>query len=131
MGASSWFNVQSERGWRGLLFSKSCWCGVVIRENEGNFIVGLSKKLHVPLGAVETEAKAFEAGIVFAGEIGIWNSVLEGDLIVMVQALCEFALAPSLVASLVYRIVVAVYDFRSVNFSHVCCNGNKPAYFFS
>ena len=44
---------------------------VVIRDNEGNFIAGLSKKLHVPLGAIETEAKAFKAGIIFAGEIGI------------------------------------------------------------
>ena len=45
--------------------------GVVIRDNEGNFIAGHSKKLHVPLGAIEIEAKAFEARIVFVGEIGI------------------------------------------------------------
>ena len=50
---------------------------------------------------------------------------------VMVQALCEFALAPSLVASLVYGIVAAVHDFWSLNFSHVCRNGNKPTHFLA
>ena len=51
---------------------------VVIRDNEGNFIAGLSKKLHVPLGAIKTEAKAFKAGIIFAGEIGIRDSCFGG-----------------------------------------------------
>ena len=99
---------------RGFFSQKAARVGVVIKDNEGHFIVGLSKKLHVPMGAIEIGAKAFEAGIAFVGEIGgIRDFVLEGDFLVMVQALCEFALASSPVASLVYGIAVAAYDFQS------------------
>ena len=50
---------------------KAAGVGIVIRDNEGHFIVGLSKKLNLPLGVIEIEAKAFEAGITFAREIGV------------------------------------------------------------
>ena len=110
----------------GVVFSaqKAIGVGVVIRDNEGHFIAGLSKKLNLPLGALEIEAKAFEVGIAFAGEIGIQDFVLEGDSLIMIQALCDSAPAPSLVASLVYGIATAAHDFRIVNFSHVCHNEN-------
>ena len=60
--------------------------------------------------------------------IGIWDFVLEGDSLIMIQALCESVPAPSSMAYLVYGIAAAAHDFRSVNFSHVCCNGNIPAH---
>ena len=44
---------------------------VIIRDCQENFILGLSKKLNTPLGAIEAEAKAFEEGIVFVGDVGI------------------------------------------------------------
>ncbi|XP_075654531.1 uncharacterized protein LOC142624702 [Castanea sativa] len=114
----------------GAVFSaqKSVGVGVVIRDNEGHFIAGLSKKLNLPLGAIETKAKAFEIGIAFAGEIGIRDFVLEGDSLIMIQALCDSASAPSSVVPLVYGIAVAAHDFRSVKFSHVCRNGNIPVH---
>ena len=102
--------------------------GVVIRDNECHFIAGLSKKLNLPLRAIETEAKTFEVGIICAGEIGIRDFVLEGDSLIMIQALCDSALAPSSMASLVYGIAVAAHDFRSVKFSHVYRNENIPAH---
>ena len=57
----------------GVVFSsqKQARIGVIIRYSKGNFITGLSKKLNAPLGAIEAEAKAFEEGIVFVGEVGI------------------------------------------------------------
>nr|XP_023892178.1 uncharacterized protein LOC112004175 [Quercus suber] len=110
----------------GAMFSaqKAAGVGILIRENEGHFIARHSKKLNLPLGAIETETKAFAVGIAFTGEIGIRDFVLEGDSLIIIQALCESAPAPSSVASLVYGIVAAGHDFRSVNFSHVCRNGN-------
>ena len=50
---------------------KQVGIGVIIRDCQGNFISGLSKKLNTPLGAIEAEAKAFEEGIVFVGDVGI------------------------------------------------------------
>ncbi|KAL0004610.1 hypothetical protein SO802_012171 [Lithocarpus litseifolius] len=114
----------------GAMFSaqKSVGVSVVIRDNEGHFIAELSKKLNHHLGAIETKAKAFEIGIAFAREIGIRDFVLEGDSLIMIQALCNSAPAPFSVAPLVYGIAVATHDFRSVKVSHVCRNGNIPAH---
>ena len=64
----------------GAVFSsqKAADIAVVVRDHEGNFIVGLSK------GAVEVEAKAFEANIFFAKEVGSREFILEGDSVVTV-----------------------------------------------
>ena len=42
-------------------------------------MVGLGRKILAPLGAIEAETKAFEAGITFAKEVGIREFFLEGD----------------------------------------------------
>lgn len=54
----------------GVVFSSQKQTGIslIIRDSQDNFIAGLSKKLNAPLGAIEAEAKAFEEGIVFAGD---------------------------------------------------------------
>ena len=57
---------------------------MIIRDSQGNFIASLSKKLYAPLGAIEAKAKAFEEGIVFAGDIGIKNFVVEDDCLAIV-----------------------------------------------
>ena len=56
----------------GAVFSaqKAARVGVVIRDNEGHFIARVSKKLNLPLEAIETETKAFEVGIAFARRLG-------------------------------------------------------------
>ena len=61
--------------------------GVIIRDEEGRVEVALSKKIMAPLGALEVEAKAFEAGLLFAKDIGIQELVLEGDSITIYNAL--------------------------------------------
>ena len=48
-----------------------------------NFIAGLSKKIHTPLGTIKAEVKAFETVIIFAKETGIRDFVLEGDSLVI------------------------------------------------
>ena len=102
--------------------------GVVIRDHEGNFIAGLSKKFKAPLGDIAVEAKAFETGITFAKEVGILDFVLEGDSLTIVNALCEKTSAPSSVASLIYGIQAGSIDLRNVYFSHVCRSWNLPTH---
>ena len=102
--------------------------GVVIRDHEGNFISGLSKKLQFPLGAVEIEAKAFETRMIFAGDIGIQDFVLEGDSLILVRALCDTSPALASIAHAIYGVRAASYEFRNVKFSHVRRKGNVPTY---
>ena len=70
------------------------------------------------MGAVEVEAQAFEIGILFAEEMGFQDFVLEGDSLIIVQVLCENSPASSLVASLIYGVLAASYEFDNVIFSH-------------
>ena len=98
---------------------KAAGVGVLIRDHEGNFIAGLSKKIHAPLGIIDSEAKAFETGIIFAKEVGIREFILEGDSLTFVQALKECSPAPSSVSNLVYGMLAECNEFRNVSFSHV------------
>ena len=61
--------------------------GVVIRDHDGNFIVGRSKKFWCPLRDIKVEAKTIEFGLEFAKDMGIQDFVLEGDSLNIVHAL--------------------------------------------
>ena len=93
--------------------------GVIVRDHEGNFTVGLSKKIHASLGAIEVKAKAFKAGILFAKEVGIREFILEGDFAVTVQDLKQVSHAPYSIASMIYGSLTECHEFRNVVFSHV------------
>ena len=84
---------------------------MIVRDHEGNFTVGLSKKIHASLGAIEVKAKAFKAGILFAKEVGIREFILEGDSAVIVQALKEVSHAPSSIASMIYGSLTKCHEF--------------------
>jgi len=62
---------------------------------------------------------AFEAGIFFAKEVGTREFILEGDSIVMVQALKEVSCASSPIAYVIYGSLTECHEFRNVGFSHV------------
>ena len=62
--------------------------GVVIRDDAGSIVAALGKHFHVPLGQLEVKAKAFEASLQLAWDLGLQNVVLEGDSLVIVCALC-------------------------------------------
>ena len=57
---------------------KTAGVGVVIRDSNGLVVAALSRKINSPLGALEVEAKAFEAGISFARDVGIVKFTIEG-----------------------------------------------------
>ena len=48
--------------------------------------VALSKKLHLPLGPLETEAKEMEEGVYFSWDVGVLHVVFESDSKIVVNA---------------------------------------------
>lgn len=62
---------------------KAAWVGLVIRDSHEQVVVALSKKISSPLGALEVEAKAFEAELQFAKDVGIFDFIIEGDSLVV------------------------------------------------
>ena len=69
---------------------KAARVGVVVRDPHGQVVAALSKKINSPLGALEVEAKAFEARLQFAKDVGIYDFIVEGDSLVVYNALWPF-----------------------------------------
>lgn len=58
---------------------KQMGIGVVIKDSVEEVVVALSKRLAVPLGALEEKANVMEIGVRFAAEVGIRDVIFEGD----------------------------------------------------
>ena len=102
--------------------------GVLIRDAQGRVVVALSQKLNAPLGALEVEAKAVEVALQFARDVGISNFIMEGDSLIVYNALCGHSFPPSLVATIISGAIGFCGLFHRVEFSHICRQGNKPAH---
>lgn len=87
--------IQDDKG------QKTAGVGVIIQDDKGRLVAAMSKKIKAPLGAVEAEAMAYEAGLMLAKEIGIQDFIIEGDSLVIHQAICEASTPPSSVAAVV------------------------------
>ncbi|KAL0015395.1 hypothetical protein SO802_002464 [Lithocarpus litseifolius] len=101
---------------------------VKLKDSDGTLIGACSKKLRFPLGAVEVEAKAIEFRLQFAKDLLIQDFILEGDSLVVFNALSEMSSLPSSIAAVIYGFVSASHEFRQVNFSHVRRQGNCLAH---
>ena len=86
---------------------KEAGVGVIIRDNKGLVIAALSKNIDAPLGPLEIETKAFEVGLQFAKDVGIYDLILKGDSLVMYRALAGISPSPASVAAIVYGMEAA------------------------
>ena len=87
--------------------------GVVIRDHEGMVIVALSKRLPIPLGPLDTEAKAMDEATLFAWDMGVRDDIFETDSSTVFHALEDPAAAQTSIANLVSGIHIRLQEFRS------------------
>ena len=52
---------------------------MVIRNHKGQIMGAMCKQVFFPLWALEAEAKAVEAGILLAWDLGLKNIIVEGE----------------------------------------------------
>ena len=102
--------------------------GVLTRDDKGRVVGAMSQNFHAPLGPLEAEAKAMEAAVLFARDLGIQDITFEGDSLQVYNFLARSTGVPLVVANVLEGIRFHLQFFRSFAFSHVKRAGNKPAH---
>nr|XP_023923255.1 uncharacterized protein LOC112034669 [Quercus suber] len=110
----------------GAIFSqsKATGLGMVICDDAGLVVAAMSKKISFPLGPLEAEAKAMEAAIQFAFDIGIREVTFETDSLLLYNALQGNNAAASSIENVVSGILSQIQNFRFADFSHIKRLGN-------
>ena len=98
----------------GAVFSqfKATGMGMVIRDDAGQVVAAMNKKISIPLGPLEAEAKAMEAAIQFAIDIGVREVTFETDSLLLYNALQGNTLATSSIENVVSGILLQIQNFR-------------------
>ena len=112
----------------GAVFKEQLTIGldVIIRNADGQVIGALSQQIYAPLGAFE--AKAMEATVLFARDVGIQEIIFKGDFLQVYNFLKGGSLVPLVVANMLEGILYHLQAFHSFDFSHIKRVGNRPAY---
>ena len=124
--SQGYYNVNLD----GAVFSKrnQAGAGVIIRDGAGEVIVALSKNWKYPLGAIEAKAKALEAGVEFAKDVGIREAEFESDSLLVCNALQGLGSPPSSVVNVLAGVMNQMSYFRQWKVSHTKRQGNVPAH---
>lgn len=85
---------------------------MVIRDDAGQVVAAMNKKISIPLGPLEAEAKAMEAAIQFAIDIGVREVTFETDSLLLYNALQGNTLATSSIENVVSGILLQIQNFR-------------------
>ena len=64
-------------------------------------MAALCRKIRAQLGVLEVEAKAYEVSVLLARHLGLMNGVLEGDSLIISNAIKRVTEPPTLVVAVV------------------------------
>ena len=92
--------------------SKQAGAGVIIKDKAGEVIAALSKKWKWTLGAIEVEAKALEAGVEFAKDVGISEAEFESYSLLVCNVLQGLGSLPFSVMNVLTGVMNQLSCFR-------------------
>ena len=104
---------------------------MIIKSNRsitGQVEVAMSKRLPIPLGPLESEAKAFEEGVLFAWDVGVRKVVFVSNSKIIIDALQEVKKPLTTICNIIEGIRQKLQDFKKVQVNHVKWEGNHPAH---
>lgn len=93
--------------------------GVVVRNEKGDMMGAMSKKILLPLGVLEVEARAAEEGIIFARDLGLGEIIVEGDASIVISALVNPEHSPSSIQKIVEGARTKLKAFKQWKTNHV------------
>ena len=102
--------------------------GVVCRDNFGQVIAALRQNLGQVQSVEMAEALAARRAVVFAREMSLFCIIVEGDCLVVIQALRRSGLCPLLFGHIVDETKRLGSVLRSCEFQHVRREGNRLAH---
>ncbi|KAK9987375.1 hypothetical protein SO802_032326 [Lithocarpus litseifolius] len=101
--------------------------GAVIRNREGEVMAALSEKIPQPSSVTLLEVLAARQAAIFIHEVGLCNSVLEGDSETVIKALQKGDKFQTAFSHLCRDTLLYVKALQSFNFSHTHRQGNCVA----
>lgn len=104
--------------------SSEAGLGVVIRNHEGDVMVALLEKIPLPSSAVVLEMLAARHAVLFVHEVGLHDSIMEGDSEIVINSLTKGYMIQSSFGHLVKDTSFYVHSLRSFCFSHTFRQGN-------
>lgn len=102
--------------------------GEVIRNSAGEVMASLSEKIRLPSSVEAVEALAARRAVRFVQEVGITESILEGDSLSIISALKNGDRMNSAIGYLIKDTLSYVISNRSLSFSHVHRQDNEIAH---
>ena len=105
-----------------------CGIGVVIRNERGQLIGAMSKKIELPLDVLEAEAKALEEGMLLAWDLGLKEITLESDSELVAKALSDQRLLQISIQKVIEGIKEGLNCFLAATVTHTYKSGNSPAH---
>ena len=107
--------------------ARCCGIGVVVRNEIGQTMGALCRKLELPLGALEVETKVVEEGVQFSRDLSLGKIVVESDFQVVINSLRTPGLSQSCVQKVIDGIRMDLCYFTAWEASHMCRSCNNAA----
>lgn len=102
--------------------------GVIIRDHEGSLVAAMSKRIPLPLGPLEAEAKAMDEATLFARGVGVGDVIFESDSSTICHTLEDPTTTTISISTILSGTRYRLHEFRAFESSHVRRQVNRFAH---